>query len=286
MKLSVSTLLLAAVAAQYDDSERGKSGNGKKSSQPEKGPNFCNGKANQLKANKDGIPQWKCKSRNGKNKGDSKKCKGKCLGGLESTAPKKVRCDEGVGWMTKKRGYANWAAVDASCCMKTHTATCNFSTGEGENGPGTVTGALEIVQYNMCGDGVDRVVFKGKLGGQVDFGFTEGEHGLHVHHGTDITTCSSLAGHMSIGGDEEHGSPRDTPPDRHQGDLGNIRVNAKGVGDVWITDTVVSLDSAHANFIGGRGMVLHALPDQFDQQPTGAAGARVGCCIIENVTAV
>ena len=111
MKLSISTLLLAAVAAQ----ETGERGKGK----PDHGPNFCNGKQNQLKQNSvTGGPDWKCKSRQNKNKGDSKKCKGKCSGGLTSTAPKKVRCDEGEGWMTKKQGNVNMAAVSASCVSK------------------------------------------------------------------------------------------------------------------------------------------------------------------------
>jgi len=127
---------------------------------------------------------------------------------------------------------------------------------------------------------MDRVVFSGKLGGVEEDGFTSGLHGLHVHSGSDITDCSTLGGHMAVVGNEVHGAPTDTPPDRHQGDLGNIRVNGKGVGDVWISDMVVSLDDSHANFIGGRGMVLHADEDDPDAQPTGNAGARVGCCII------
>lgn len=170
--------------------------------------------------------------------------------------------------------------------MPTFTAECDFDAGEGANGAGTVNGKLMITQYGMCGDEMDRVVFSGKLTGDAAFGFTPGMHGLHVHDGTDITTCSTLGGHMAVEGGEMHGSPMDTPPNRHQGDIGNINVNGKGMGDVWISDMIVSLDSANANFIGGRGMVLHELIDQFDQQPTGAAGARVGCCIISNVVAV
>ena len=113
MKLSISTLLLAAVAAQEGEYR------GKGQPQPDHGPNFCNGKQNQLKKmSTNGGPNWKCKSRQNKNKGDSKKCKGKCSRGLFSTAPKKVRCDERVGWMTKKQGNVNTAAVDASCVSK------------------------------------------------------------------------------------------------------------------------------------------------------------------------
>jgi Cu/Zn superoxide dismutase len=270
MKLSFSVLLLAAVSA-IDYDERG-----------DKGPNFCV-KSNKLdQTSQVGGPNWKCKSRQKKNKGDSKKCKAKCPGGGTATCPKKVRCEENVGWMTKKQGIVNAAAVSASCCdAPTMTATCNFDAGDGANGAGTVTGSLTIQQLTNCGDGVDRVVFKGKLGGDEAFGFTAGLHGLHIHNGGDLTnSCADSGGHMAVTGNEVHGAPSDTPPDRHQGDLGNMRINAKGMGDVWVTDTVVSLDSGNANFIGGRAMVLHAGEDDPEAQPTGAAGARVGCCLI------
>lgn len=272
MKLSISCLILAA-AAQYDDGERGK---------PDHGPNFCNGKSNQLKkTHPNGGVDWKCNSRQNKNKGDSKKCKGKCKNGGVSTAPKKVRCDEGVGWMTKKRGYANWSSTMASCCTKGVTATCDFTTGEGNNGAGTIQGALKITQYTDCGDGMDRVTFVGRLTGDSSGGFTAGKHGLHVHDGTDHSGgCGDLGGHFTVLG-TKHGSPMDSIPDRHEGDLGNIRVSSnKEIGDVWVTDMIVSLDASHDNFIGGRGMVLHELEDQPTEQPTGAAGSRVGCCII------
>ena len=108
MKLSFSVLLLAAAVAGQED-ERG---NGKGA---DKGPNFCVNSNKLEKENDSGGPNWKCKSRVKKNKGNSKKCKGKCPAGQDSTAPKKVRCEEGVGWMTKKQGLCNHAAVNAQC---------------------------------------------------------------------------------------------------------------------------------------------------------------------------
>ena len=70
--------------------------------------------------------KWKCKSRQKKNKGDSKKCKGKCPPGFFSTAPKKVRCDEGIGWMTKKQGPATIAATTGTCVSKKYILFVNM----------------------------------------------------------------------------------------------------------------------------------------------------------------
>ena len=138
---------------------------------------------------------------------------------------------------------------------------------------------------------MNRVVFEGKLTGDKKHGFTPGLHGLHIHAGEDITTCGNgtthLMGHMqNVNGNAQHGHPTNTLPNRHPGDLGNIFVNRKGTGDVWITDTIVSLDRDHDYFIGGRGMVLHEKVDDFVTPDTGNAGFRVGCCIISDIMVI
>lgn len=51
---------------------------------------------------------------------------------------------------------------------------------------------------------------------------------------------------------------------------------------VTITDSMISLDPTHSGYIGNRGMVLHALPDDFTGA-SGNAGARVACCAIVDV---
>jgi Cu/Zn superoxide dismutase len=55
--------------------------------------------------------------------------------------------------------------------------------------------------------------------------------------------------------------------------------------DITIEDAVISLDPKSAQFIGNRAIVIHALEDDGnptrDPTSTGAAGARIGCCIIK-----
>lgn len=56
------------------------------------------------------------------------------------------------------------------------------------------------------------------------------------------------------------------------------------LAEVSISDNVVSLDPYSDYYIGDHGMVLHALMDDGnptrDPSSTGAAGARVGCCLL------
>ena len=68
---------------------------------------------------------------------------------------------------------------------------------------------------------------------------------------------------------------------RHVGDLGNIvSTTSAGVTAISLTDSVISLHPGSIANIFNRAIVIHALPDIFSQ-PTGAAGARHSCGIIE-----
>lgn len=179
------------------------------------------------------------------------------------------------------------AQISFQECQVFAKATCSFSNGEGEAGVGTVGGSLSITHYNNCRNGEEAVVFEGNLSGS-SANFIDGLHGLHVHQGSDMTSCSTLGGHFSVADDAIHGRPSWMEPERHAGDLGNIQVG-QGQSNVHIVDRIVSLDATSLYSIAGRGMVLHALQDDYnptrDPSSTGAAGARVGCCKIENVYA-
>lgn len=298
MKLSLSTLVLASFVAA---DERG-------NKNADKGPNWCAGKQNQLKnmADEGGI-KWKCKSRQRKNKGDSKKCKGKCPQGFFSTAPRKVRCDEGIGWMTKKQGPATVAAITGTCCETVvATATCDFGDsgtahGAGATGHGSLSGVITLTEYSGCADEQSRTTITGRLtvpeANKADTDhFATGFHGFHVHAGglADFTTpaCTDLGGHFKFdvdGQTPDHGNPLiDQPPARHQGDLGNFLVSDKHIIDVFYTDSTVNInlggdtDNPNAD-ISEKSLVFHADIDTLENHTDdkGNAGARTACCIIQ-----
>ena len=108
-------------------------------------------------------------------------------------------------------------------------------------------------------------------------GLTEGDHGFHIHEKGDCSAAdgTSAGGHFNPFG-TAHGAPDAT--ERHVGDLGNITADASGDAAYNRLDTHLDLDGA--NSIIGLAVIVHALPDDFSQ-PTGAAGARVGCGVIE-----
>lgn len=112
-------------------------------------------------------------------------------------------------------------------------------------------------------------------------GLTEGEHAIHIHENGD---CSSDDG-KSAGGHwnpttEDHGKWGDH--DHHMGDIGNLVANGEGGATMtFSTDKwCLSCDDATRNVMG-KAFIVHAAADDFESQPSGAAGARVACGVIE-----
>ncbi len=108
-------------------------------------------------------------------------------------------------------------------------------------------------------------------------GLAPGKHGFHIHEWGD---CSSKDG-TAAGGhfnptQMPHGSQTDAK--RHMGDLGNIEAKEDGKVHIELTDSVLKLEGPGS--IIGKGVVVHADPDDFKTQPTGNAGARLACGVI------
>ena len=107
----------------------------------------------------------------------------------------------------------------------------------------------------------------------------EQEHGLHIHEAGD---CSSGDG-MSAKG---HFNPFDKPhghhgsAERHAGDLPSLKANKEGRAKVEIDLDTLTLAPGPASVIG-RGLIVHADPDDYKTQPTGNAGARIACGVIQ-----
>lgn len=103
------------------------------------------------------------------------------------------------------------------------------------------------------------------------------EHGFHVHQYGDCSApdATSAGDHYN-----PEGHPHALPPGqpRHAGDFGNIKANAQGRADFDIQVENLTLNR-RLNPILGRAVIVHAQPDD-GGQPTGNAGARLGCGVI------
>ena len=108
-------------------------------------------------------------------------------------------------------------------------------------------------------------------------GLTPGLHGFHIHEYGDCSSpdANSAGGHFNPG-DMPHAGP--TAERHHAGDLGNLQADASG--NAKLTLVVSALSFEGPNSMIGRGVVVHAQPDDFTTQPTGASGPRVACAVI------
>jgi Cu-Zn family superoxide dismutase len=104
------------------------------------------------------------------------------------------------------------------------------------------------------------------------------EHGFHVHEKGD---CSSGDG-MSTGG---HFNPKGKPHgkhedmERHAGDLPSLKADANGRVDQQFSLSGLSIGGGDTDIVG-RGLIVHAMPDDYKTQPTGNSGARIACALI------
>jgi len=106
------------------------------------------------------------------------------------------------------------------------------------------------------------------------------EHGFHIHEKGDCSAPdgTSAGGHFNPG-NAEHGSIDAAA--HHGGDMPNIVADAQGNAHVdGPVSSNVNAGKGDGFDIIGRGLIVHADPDDYHSQPTGNAGARLACAVI------
>ena len=133
-----------------------------------------------------------------------------------------------------------------------------------------------------------------KTGGTVDFyqvgskvrvlakvsGLQPGrDHGFHVHEAGDCSSGDGMSakGHFNPQG-KPHGHPQSA--ERHAGDMPSLRADAGGNATLD-TELDIMTVTPGPNSVVGRGLIVHADPDDYKTQPTGNAGARLACAVIQ-----
>lgn len=110
-------------------------------------------------------------------------------------------------------------------------------------------------------------------------GLTPGSHGFHIHQTGDCSAAdaASAGGHFNPT-NSAHG--RAGTAAHHAGDIDNILADASGVAHVDVQLRGVSLGGSPATDIVGRALVVHAAADDYQSQPAGNSGSRIGCGVI------
>lgn len=140
---------------------------------------------------------------------------------------------------------------------------------------------------NPEGDDVGTVTFtqtpSGMLHAMVEMtGLPPGPHGFHIH---EVGECDAEGGFESAGGhyagNRPHGvNDMDGP---HPGDFPNVHVGQDGVLRVEYFSDQLTINGNNNPLLDddGSAVVVHASPDDYASQPSGEAGERIACGVIQ-----
>ena len=113
-------------------------------------------------------------------------------------------------------------------------------------------------------------------------GVPAGEHAFHIHAaGKCEPPFTSAGGHFNPGGAKHGMAAADGP---HAGDMRNLHVPPSGVLAVEVANPAISLVKGQPTSVfdaDGSAVIIHAGADDYKTDPTGNAGDRIACGVIE-----
>jgi Cu-Zn family superoxide dismutase len=162
-------------------------------------------------------------------------------------------------------------ATTAVLIISTAAASAESARSMLRNAEGADVGRVELTQVT---DGVLlRVALKG---------LPPGDHAFHIHAiGKCEPPFTSAGGHFNPG-NKRHGMM--AADGHHAGDMPNLVVPASGEVKLEVVNTAITLEKGKPNSVlkpDGTAFVVHAVPDDYKTDPTGNAGGRIACGIIE-----
>jgi Cu-Zn family superoxide dismutase len=169
------------------------------------------------------------------------------------------------------------AALALGACGGSQQSTGGAATPEAPSGEGEASAGEAA-----AGEKTVQVTFQPKSGSAVSLSLENvppGEHGAHVHETGDCSAPdgASAGGHFNPES-HPHALPESIP--RHLGDLGNVFIDAGGKGTIDILAPGANLKEGDPSSFLGKAIIVHEKEDD-GGQPTGNAGGRIGCAVIE-----
>jgi superoxide dismutase, Cu-Zn family len=102
---------------------------------------------------------------------------------------------------------------------------------------------------------------------------------VHLHmHGDCGNAGNNSHGHWNPA-NKQHGKWGEG--EFHAGDIGNVALDGSGKGTYSLDSKIWTIGGDSTTNILGKALIVHSGVDDYKTQPTGNAGSRVGCGVIE-----
>jgi Cu-Zn family superoxide dismutase len=113
-------------------------------------------------------------------------------------------------------------------------------------------------------------------------GVPAGEHAFHVHGaGKCEPPFTSAGGHFNPDS-KKHGIMASAG--HHAGDMPNLHIPSDGTLAIEIVNAAITLEKGKPNSLygaNGTALIIHAGKDDYKTDPTGEAGGRIACGVVE-----